>query len=168
MSIHQSALRLLDQLEETIAQLGPNNFSQAIPTLSNATIGQHVRHTLEFFLCLIASSKTSEVNYDNRLHDKTMENDLQLALRTIHDIRAFLKNQREDFPLLLEANYAIDEDELIQIPSSYHRELAYNIEHAIHHMALIKVGVKIAFPHVELPVHFGVASSTVRFQQQQA
>ena len=39
-----------------------------------------------------------------------------------------------------------------------------NVEHAIHHMALIQVAVKNAFGHIELPPHFGVAYSTVQHQ----
>ncbi len=50
------------------------------------------------------------------------------------------------------------------IPSSVARELLYNIEHAVHHMALIQVAVTNAFPSIELPPHFGVAYSTVQHQ----
>jgi hypothetical protein len=44
------------------------------------------------------------------------------------------------------------------------RELLYNLEHAIHHMALIQVAVRQAFPALTLPAHFGVAYSTVQHQ----
>lgn len=43
----------------------------------------------------------------------------------------------------------------------------YNIEHTIHHLALIKVGLKLVYPDLDLPNHFGVAPSTIKFQQAQ-
>jgi len=52
--------------------------------------------------------------------------------------------------------------------SSYFRELQYNIEHAIHHMAIIKIAIGACFTEVELPANFGVAYSTVRYQKQLA
>ncbi len=51
------------------------------------------------------------------------------------------------------------------MPSSFHREVAYNIEHAIHHMALLKVAVNQTLHYIQLPENFGVASSTVRYQE---
>jgi hypothetical protein len=51
--------------------------------------------------------------------------------------------------------------------TSYNRELVYNLEHAIHHMAIMKIAVDNAFPQVQMPENFGVAYSTIRYQQQQ-
>lgn len=167
MSINPSALHLLDQLKIIIRQLDESSFSRPIATLSNSSIGQHVRHTLEFFTCLIASADTKVVNYDKRKHDKFIESNPMLALGVLDDICAFLASHQEDFSLDLEANYTTDSTAFVRIPSCYARELAYNIEHAVHHMALIKIGLRDAFPEVKLPDHFGVASSTVRFQKQQ-
>jgi len=67
-------------------------------------------------------------------------------------------------PLALEADLSVSGAATIQIPSSFARELLYNIEHAIHHMALVQVAVQNAFPTIELPQHFGVAYSTVQHQ----
>ena len=51
--------------------------------------------------------------------------------------------------------------------SNLDRELVYNIEHAIHHMALIKIGIKEVAPQLQLPEGFGVANSTIRHKKQQ-
>lgn len=52
------------------------------------------------------------------------------------------------------------------INSSLYRELAFNIEHAIHHMAIIKIAAKILNPEIQIPSHFGVAPSTIRYYSQ--
>lgn len=142
-------------------------FRQSIGILSGSSIGQHTRHTLEFFLCLMDASNGEEINYDERKRDQYMEQDPRLATGIINSIQQYLKHTREDFTIMMKANYEIDRNEQISIPTSYLRELSYNIEHAIHHMALIKVGIKSTFPKIALPDHFGVASSTVRYQKSQ-
>ena len=47
------------------------------------------------------------------------------------------------------------------IDSTVGRELLYNLEHCIHHLALIKIGLKLVAPQIELPTHFGFARSTI-------
>ena len=66
---------------------------------------------------------------------------------------------------MLEATYDEHSDKFINIATNYHREIAYNLEHTIHHMALIRVGLT-EVAKIELPENFGVASSTVKFRNQ--
>ncbi len=167
MSINQSAINLLDQLQQVVNQFTKSSFTQPIPSLNDSSIGQHVRHTLEFFICLMDAKSDGVINYDMRKHDPFIESDPKLASDIISSLKSFLNNDLPDFPLIMEANYEIDKEEISRIPSSYLRELAYNIEHAIHHMALIKVGIKACFNGIKIPDHFGVASSTVRYQKSQ-
>lgn len=167
MSISTSAIQLLTQLATVVEGMTDEAFSRKIPVLSNSTIGQHVRHTLEFFICLMDAKNHHEINYDTRKHDQFIEQETQLAFSIIQAIIEFLKKEQANFNLDLVANYEFEEDRNEVIPSNFFRELAYNIEHAIHHMALIKIGCRAVCPEVTLPLHFGVASSTVRFQQNQ-
>lgn len=164
--LHRHADDLLAQLKEIILQLEDGHFSKPAAVLSQATLGQHIRHTIEFFLCLMDGRREGRINYDHRKHDPLIEQDAALALRVIEDIRAFLKKETMDFSLLLEANYSLHEDACVTMPSSFYRELAYNIEHTIHHMALLKVALNSEFTYMQLPPHFGVASSTTRYQLQ--
>ena len=67
--------------------------------------------------------------------------------------------------VILEVSYGKTDKDSVKIKSSLERELAYNIEHAIHHMAIIKIAVQTVFPKVKLADNFGVAFSTVRYQK---
>lgn len=165
MSINQPALQILNELDAVMAQLTDEDFKKPIKVLSQASIGQHVRHTLEFFICLMDAKNDGVINYDNRRHDQLIESDITLAKSVILSIKDFLSKESEDFSLKLEANYQVEGSDKVLIDSNFFRELAYNIEHAIHHMALIKIGVWNQFPDIILPDHFGVASSTVRYQK---
>ena len=168
MPIQSSARTLLNQLVEVTDQLKDEDFCRPIEILSGSSIGQHIRHTIEFFLCLMDGANKGEINYDERRHDKFIETDRKLAMSVIQSIDTFLAGHVEDHSMNLVANYEVEGNEEIRIPSSFFRELAYNIEHAIHHMALIKIGVKAVGNYVQLPQYFGVASSTVRYQRQQS
>ena len=164
MIMNSTAQELLEQLKSTILQLKESHFTAKLEVLNGATLGQHVRHTIEFFLCLFDARNQGRLNYDLRKHDPFIEQDPKLAISVIDSIIEFLERETEDFSLKHEANYQLEEGPNVTMESSFFRELSYNIEHTIHHMALIKIGILTNFDYVTLPDHFGVASSTVRPQ----
>ena len=72
---------------------------------------------------------------------------------------------RSNKDIFLEAEDYCESMEIVTIPSNYYRELAYNLEHTIHHMALIRVGIT-EVSGIQLSDDFGVASSTVKYRKQ--
>lgn len=165
MKLLSACSNILRQLEEVVEQIHPNDFCRPSFTLSQATIGQHLRHTLEFFICLEKGVETGVINYDKREHDKLIESDKFIALSALGRIRDFVCSQQEDRELQLEVDYSRHGEDPVIIATNYYRELNYNIEHAIHHMAIMKIGVREVAPYVKLANHFGVAVSTVRFHE---
>jgi hypothetical protein len=163
--LHTACFEILNQLEHTVEQLRPADFTKPSQALSHATLGQHLRHTLEFFLCLEKGFESGIINYDKRNHDKLVESDKFLALATVGRIREFIAEQKQDKSLTLEVGYERHTENTTPIATNYFRELTYNIEHAIHHMAIMKIGVREVAPYVLLADHFGVAVSTVRYQE---
>ncbi|MDX1627769.1 MAG: DinB family protein [Fulvivirga sp.] len=164
MNLANASKDILDQLKKAIEQINEKDFSAKVEVLNDSTIGQHTRHTLEFFLCLQKGLEKGVINYDNRDHDKIIETDKVLCLSTIEQIKRFLDRCEGNMPLQLESNYDLENDTINTVESNLHRELAYNIEHAIHHMAIIKIGLNSVAPYVKLPNHFGVAISTIKYQ----
>jgi uncharacterized damage-inducible protein DinB len=69
-----------------------------------------------------------------------------------------------DKSLLLEVNYDIEKESNETLTTTVKRELVYNIEHAVHHMALMKIGIREIAPGISLPADFGIAASTLRHQ----
>lgn len=157
---------ILNQLSDSVRQLTNNEFARPSKTLSGSSIGQHLRHTLEFFVCLEQGYSKGIINYDKRSHDKVIETDKELALELINRIRLFVSHEKSDKALLLEVGYDLSSNENVSVQTNYFRELTYNIEHAVHHMAIMKIGVKEVAAHINLPPDFGVASSTIRYRQE--
>lgn len=166
MKLSKTCVEILDQLADLVHQLKPSDFSKASDTLSKSTVGQHLRHTLEFFICFEQGFGKGVINYDKRAHDKQIESDKFIALATIKRIKAFIENLNENKTLILEVGYDLHNDDFVTIQTNATRELVYNIEHAVHHMAIIKIGVRELASYVMLPANFGVAASTVRYKEE--
>jgi hypothetical protein len=168
MQLLRACLSIIDQLENMVVQIEADDFSKPSPALSNATVGQHLRHTIEFFLCLEHGFREGTINYDKRAHDMLIETDKFIALNTIQRIRQFVVATTNDCPLRLDVGYDRHNDDFVTIQTNYFRELTYNIEHAVHHMALIKIGIREVSPYVKLTGDFGVAVSTLRHKSHEA
>jgi hypothetical protein len=156
---------ILDQLQEVVSQITAADFSKPSPALSHSSVGQHLRHTIEFFLCLENGFRDGVVNYDKRAHDKLIENDKFIALNAIRKVREFVVATTNDSELLLEVSYDGHAGNFVAVQTNYFRELVYNIEHAVHHMALIKIAIREVAGYVQLPDEFGVAVSTIRHKE---
>jgi hypothetical protein len=71
---------------------------------------------------------------------------------------------KQDKALMLEVSYYEDASSTMQFPTNYYREIVYNLEHTIHHMALIRVGLKELMA-LDMPETYGVASATVKHRK---
>ena len=163
MMLKQPIQHVFVQLSETLNQLSNEEYEQPSQILLNATIGQHVRHIIELFQCLEKGYSEGIVNYEKRKRDYQIETNKELATSLLKEIYHNIEKSNKE--IILEAEDYCDSMRIVSIPSNYYRELAYNLEHTIHHMALIRVGIN-EVSSVELPDEFGVAYSTVKYRQQ--
>src|SRR5262245_55467280 len=163
MPLQQAIKEVFVQLASSLEQLTTEQYVYPSKILSNATIGQHVRHVIEMFICLENGYKSGTINYEKRKRDYRIETEKEFAGSLLKEIYNGLGKKNKT--LLLEAAYSETTDELISFETNYYREMAYNLEHTIHHMALIKVGIR-EVSDMEIPEGFGVASSTIKFRKE--
>jgi hypothetical protein len=162
MNLLNATKQILDELKLVLDHITVADFKRPVPVLNGSTIGQHVRHILEFFICLNDGYPEKNVNYDCRRRDKSIEQDQAIAMEAVKKIFRDTHINNLNQEMTLEMTYDPDGEYSIRVATNYQRELAYNIEHAVHHMALIRIGVEAIAPYVHLPKDFGVAVSTVR------
>ena len=156
----QSIKNNLSENIELLRQLTNDEFTQKNPELSNATIGEHMRHIIELFGCLLENYDYGLINYDDRKRDVLLQTDKNEAIAIIE--KYLLEIDKPNKPLSLTHN-CFSPIELLQ--TNYFRELIYNLEHSIHHQALIKVALH-NLPHIKIPSSFGVAPSTLEYRKQ--
>ncbi|HEY2349042.1 MAG TPA: hypothetical protein VGH64_08510 [Puia sp.] len=163
MELQKAVQQVFLQLTDSLNQLNPDQYIYACKNLSGHTIGQHVRHIIEMFHCLETGYLKGEVDYEKRKRDKQIETDKNFAADILKDISRQIYSENKSLYLLAYYNDLQTEPE--KISTNYFREIAYNLEHTIHHMALIRVGLRELG---DLPVDdsYGVASSTLKYRKQ--
>lgn len=156
----KSICHSLDELTNLLVQLQDKDYTKTYEALSNATIGEHIRHILEMFYCLQINYDSGIVNYDNRERNKQIQTEIKYAKQCILGIKLGFKNKNK----IIYLEQIID-GIAIKIESNYHRELLYNLEHCIHHQALIKVAI-LQCDNILINKNFGVARSTIEYRKQ--
>jgi hypothetical protein len=159
ISPQAEAREILLALAAALQQLSIDDYKEKIPTLSGSSIGEHTRHIIELFQQLLLGYNLGVVNYDDRSRNILLQENINFALENIAAIIANLC--RENKNLRLATLYSADEG----VASNYFRELIYNVEHCIHHQAIIKIGMTILGVGA-LSENFGVAKSTIAYKNQ--
>ena len=150
----------LDELINLLNQLSETEYSNSFAELSNASIGEHTRHIIEMFQCLENQYDLGIVDYDKRERNILIQTDAICAIKHIRTIQDHLEKENKNIDLK-----QIIDGEGIRIQSNYYRELLYNLEHCIHHQALIKVAI-LKYENITVDKNFGVARSTIEYRNQ--
>jgi len=153
--------KILLQLEYVLKTLSNEEYTASLEIFSGASIAQHTRHILEFYVCLITNCECDIINYDLRKRDKGLEQDLSFCLTKITEINKELNNLNSDKNIVLEA---VQGGKIVKVNTTLNRELLYAVEHTVHHMAIIKMGILLNYPSVIIPDNFGVAESTIQYK----
>lgn len=165
MQLQAATEDIVSILHSYLSQIDEAAYSRPIEALSNSTLGQHTRHTIEFFQCITEQSPSGVLSYDERVRNPLVERSPKAALEELEKISKWFQAPRNtDKQLLLRISLSPDNPESIEMPSSFMREWTYAVEHAIHHMAIIRIGAKFVAPGLQLPDHFGVAPSTIKYR----
>lgn len=166
MTIQEAAAQVLRDALTYLDALTPAAYTTPIALMSDSTIGQHTRHFVEFFQCLIGQAHDGgSINYDLRRRDHQIEANPAFAAACIRRILVELPTLPMGMETQLEASYDLNGTRGFSISTSLERELMYNVEHTIHHLALVKIGLRLVVPEYVVPQHFGVAVSTIKYQQ---
>lgn len=163
-SIINIAQNSLSQLEDLINQFNHSDYSKNLSVLNGNSVGKHVRHILDLFECLM-DSDNGIVNYDERNRNIETEVNKDFALQKIQSIISDLQELEIEKTVILKQKL---NDSFCEINSSIERELLYNIEHCVHHLAIIRIGIENNFDYVKIPDNFGVAHSTISHREKTA
>ncbi len=162
MQVPQIIAPILEQLAAVLLMLEEKAYTKPVVQLNQASIGGHTRHVIELFQCLLKGYGQGIVNYDKRVRDLLIETDRELAIELITGI--IQQSDKPNISLTLQASHSASNDQPYSVETNYHREILYNLEHTIHHMALMRVGIQ-EVSSLQLSPDFGVAPSTIKYRQ---
>ena len=162
----ESNIQICTQMQSIIKQCDSKVYTQQVKLLTNATIGQHFRHIIEFYLELQKGISMNSVNYENRQRDLLIETIPNYAMGKLSDISNFINLLDLSTEISLSARFSPKENEHnAVIKTSVARELMYAFDHTIHHLAIINIALQTEFPYIEIPNNLGVAPSTIRYRE---
>lgn len=153
---------ILEQLKEQLhtltgllSQLSKEQYTYKSRYLANATIGGHSRHIIELLQCAVIGYYGNYIDYINRQRNLSLENNIDEAIAAVLQLLDEVNLSDKALTLFCEDNTTI--------VTTYYRELVYNVEHIIHHLALIKVSlVEMNLEIVDQ--NFGMAYSTIQYK----
>lgn len=163
MQLYNAIKTSFQQLNEVLDKLTAEQYQTPSENLSGSSVGQHTRHIIELFQCLLAGYENGSICYDDRKRDVRIESDPLFAKQLLADIASSI--ERTNIELQLSGVYDEASTDQLYLTTNYNRELLYNLEHTVHHMALIRVGLKELKTEF-VTEHFGIASSTIRHREQ--
>jgi len=163
MEFQKAVQDVFRQLSDSLEKLTAEQYYFPCKNLSGNTVGRHVRHIIEMFQCLENGYLNGEIDYEKRNRDKKIETDKMIIAGLLEEISRQITKKNKQLSLLV--NYDVQGTAPETILTNYYREIAYNYEHTVHHMALIRIGIREIgdFP---LDENYGVASSTIKYRQQ--
>lgn len=157
----QALQNQLQTIKNIIELIDEHAYCFSSAWLSQSTIGQHSRHVIELAACMTDGYECGEICYDKRKRDKQVETNRLYAVATIDKL--ILQLHKPDKDLKLEVS--LDGGSSTMVRTNYKRELIYNIEHAVHHLALIKVALKELNIELEDDKNIGVAYATIQYRK---
>lgn len=156
---------IFNKMELFLQPIDNQRYQQPLEIFNGSSLGQHTRHVIEFFQCLIHQCPAGKIDYAKRNRDQRLETETHFALQGIMEIKQALTKIDFQQPLDLISCYSQQETDFHLSSTTFERELVYNIEHAVHHMAMIRIGLQLVAPEIILPKDFGVARSTLNHSQ---
>ncbi|TVQ32381.1 MAG: hypothetical protein EA376_05800 [Phycisphaeraceae bacterium] len=158
----RAALRLLSDGASLLERISDEQYTLPSPALRGATVGQHIRHTLDHFSAILSSLSGEPIRYDQRKRGTVIEtsrSDAMDRVGQLSDALGALDSERSGVQVTVVSLLNPDDPET-ELESTLARELAFATHHATHHHAMILVAAEAM--GVELPADFGRAPATVR------
>jgi uncharacterized damage-inducible protein DinB len=153
---------LLEQLRMVLLVVPDAAYvGRPVPQLSGS-VGEHVRHCLDHFRVLATAGRSAQLTYDQRRRGSAVETSRRAALQEIDrlldelGLLAAAPLQRRVYIRALVHHGGT----AVFAASSLARELAFVVQHTIHHFAVI--GLLLHQLGVPVPTGFGLAPSTPR------
>lgn len=163
MHAKSAILHVINQIDHLLVQIEPTDYRRPLAEFDGNTLGQHFRHILEFFQCLEQGVPGGQVDYAARQRNLLYEESPSVTAAAFEHFVQVMDNVQEDHPFAVKAEFGGVDRPVYQ--STLGRELLFVYDHAIHHLAIIKIGLNCQFPEIHTDKDLGVSPSTIKSRQ---
>ena len=160
MPLRNATLEVLEQVQQLI-RLSERVYSQQ-HAVAMSPIGTHIRHIIDHLWAFQEGTKTACIDYNSRHRETILENDPLLAEKAVMLFSQWLSEANLDTKsLTVISEISVSQCESTLMKSNINRELAYLINHTLHHIAYAKLLAKTL--GIDVPDHLGVAPATASY-----
>ena len=105
-----------------------------------------------------------EVDYGQRKREQAIENSIAVAKEHFSSLRDRISCIDEDQSLRVYTDFADKEGQRHTVTTTVGREIMYAYDHAVHHLAIVRIGVLSLSADIQLDNTLGIAASTIKHQ----
>ena len=174
--------------------LSDEDYVKNCPSILNASIASHIRHSLNHFQSLLTAHNqsrsqcdkleagenlfisintsshvartTSFVNYDERQRNTAIETSREAAITAVDDMMAVIPTLALSLPVQMSFFGDVSTNfQPYTVSSNVARELSFVTHHGVHHMAMIKL-IMQELGYDLSSSDIGVAMSTIKHQRE--
>ena len=163
MNLKKDSEGIIKQVCDLLERMDDEMFTQPLEVFSDSSIGTHIRHIHGFYACLVQGAASGSINYDKRERDLRIQTETTYCNINFCSLIPYISKLDLDQKVSIHQGMNADKSEAVS--SSIGRELIYTFEHALHHLAIIKMGLRVHFPDFQVDKNLGVAPSTIEYRQ---
>lgn len=159
--------KMIGQICQLLNRLSDDMLSDPLRSLDGSTIGQHIRHIYDFYDCIIRGQQSGGcIDYCLRQRNQIIEKHSAYAVKALRQITDQLKAIDASEAIEVLTDFSTDQQaERVQVGSTIGRELMYAFDHAVHHLAIIQIGIRLHYPQISIPKNIGKAPSTIKYEK---
>jgi len=153
---------IFSQVIDILDNISDDNYTKSLDIFNGSTIGQHFRHILDFYHCVFIGALHGEIIYSNRDRSPSIESNTSIAKDAFLALLQKIDSLSDETELkVLTDFHTQDNQHNVYVNSTVGRELMYAYDHAVHHLAIIKIGIRENFLCENIDESIGVAPSTI-------
>lgn len=154
---------IITQIVQLLDKVDKEQYTRPLSIYNGSSLGQHFRHIFDFYQCLVDGISQGEIDYASRSRDPRIEQDPHYAQGVFGEVLTGIAELCEYEMVKVVADFSTNmADSRPSLSSTIGRELMFAHDHAVHHIAIIKIGFQQTFPEIPVSLEVGVAPSTLK------
>ena len=169
MNTIQGTNKMITEITHLLDLIDEQSFKKPLNIFDGSTLGQHFRHIFNFYDSILNTDRQKAIDYGARNRDVQLEQDPKLSKHVFEKVNKGINDLNENEAVKVKADFSANlKVKRPVLASTIGRELMFAYDHAVHHLAIIRIGLKNDFPDIVIDKTLGVAPSTIKYEQTKA